>query len=139
MRFVAVLVLAAGCAASARGVRVAVSLTGQAAGPAEQQRCLVAAERAGAVVDANAPVQALITLDKDGSRLQVVTMRRGLVRDEKRGQASIESLCQDAVAAAAAAREVSTLDAPAGGVPTNEPQPSPQASGGAYRGPISDH
>lgn len=139
MRFWALLVLTAGCSATVRDVRVALQLTGPAAGPAEQQRCLAAATRAGAVVDTNAPVQALVTLDQDGGRVQVVTLRRGLVRDDKRAPASVETLCQDAVAAAAAAREPAALDAPTGAMPAAEPTPSPATSGGVYRGPISDH
>jgi hypothetical protein len=138
MRFWAVVVgLTVGCA-SARGVHVNMTVQGSAAGPAEQQRCLAAAQQAGAIVDGNASVQALVTLDKDGNRLQVVSMRRGLVRDEKRSAGNVEALCRDAVMAAAASSDAPTMDGPTQRF--NGPsQPAPgTTSGNEYHGPISE-
>jgi hypothetical protein len=141
MRFGAVLLLTAGCATSGAPARVALQLQGAAAGPAEQQRCVEAVTRAGAIVDAKAPLQALVTLEPTGSRLQIVSPSRGLVRDESRPAGTVEALCQDAAATAAATREAPTIATPAavGVVPSAEPPAPTTTSGGAYRGPISDH
>ncbi len=141
MRRLVIVALVAGCAAQSGRTRVALQLQGPAAGPAEQRRCLEAAQKLGAVVDAYAPVQALVTLDKDGNRLQVLSQRRGLLRDEKRASgASVESLCQDAVTAAAAAGEPAMAgEQPApGAMPAHDPPPSTVSSGGSYRGPIQE-
>src|SRR5689334_2039654 len=134
MRFLAVVAFfAAGCSAAVRQAHVAMTVQGPAAGPAEQQRCLAAVQAAGAVVDGNAPVQAIVTVDKDGGRLQVLTMRRGLVRDEKRAGGTLEALCRDAAAAAVAAHEPEPVAAPAvDNSPQHAPEPTSQTSGGAY-------
>ena len=138
MRFAALLLFAGGCAASQQQVHVALQLQGAAAGPAERQRCLDAATRAGAIVDARAPVQAVVTLEPTGGRLQVVSMRRGLVRDESKPAGSVEALCVDAAVAASAARD-SSPPADWSGMPANEQPPrSPSTSGSDYRGPISN-
>ena len=137
MRFAAVFVIAAGCAASQQQVHVALQLQGAAAGPAEQKRCLDAVARAGVIVDARASVQAVVTLEPTGSRLQVVTMRRGLVRDESKPAGNVETLCQDAALSAAAMGDAPARDW--SGTPAAEQPPrNPSTSGGDYRGPISN-
>jgi hypothetical protein len=140
MRFVAIFAAACaglGCAANAQGTRVALTVQGAAAGPAEQQRCADAVRRAGAVVDANAPVQAIVTLEPSGARLQVVSPRRGLVRDEAKPAGSVERLCKDAAFAAATTPESNAVGF---GDPTGAPPPprsiTPSASGAGYNGPI---
>ena len=137
MRLAAVLAFAAGCAASQPQLRLALQLQGTAAGPAEQKRCLDAARRAGAIVDARAPVQAVVTLEPTGDRLQVMSLRRGLLRDESRPAGSVETLCHDAALAAATARDA-TPTADWSNTPTPQPPRAPTTSGGDYRGPISN-
>jgi hypothetical protein len=133
-----VLCCAAGCATIHARVHMALQLQGTAAGPAEQQRCLDAATRAGVVVDQRASVQAVVTLDPAGGRLQVVTMRRGLVRDESKPAGSVELLCTDAANTAAAMADTAPADW-SGGTPSPEQPPrNPTTSGGDYHGPISN-
>jgi hypothetical protein len=141
MRFIAVLALAAvagGCAVNAAGARVALTIQGASAGAPERQRCVDAARRAGAIIDLTAPVKAYVTLEPTGTRLQVLSPSRGLVRDEAKPAGTVEALCHDAALAAASAPETSPQS---GGPPFGQPPPtpvtSPTASGGAYHGPIS--
>jgi hypothetical protein len=131
---------------------VAMQVSGAAGGPAEQQRCVARLAHAGAIVDANAAVQARLTLDPGGNRLQVTSARRGLVRDELRPAWSIERLCNDALLAMVSAiREESPRRGGAAVVetpyepaaPTREPKtmpgpapPEAPVSGGVNRGPI---
>ena len=138
MRFAAVFVIAAGCAASQQQARVALQLQGAAAGPAEQKRCFDAVTRAGVIVDARAPVQAVVTLEPTGSRLQVLSLRRGLVRDESKPAGSVETLCQDAALSAAAMGNAPAHDWSAAPGPAEQPPRNPSPSGGDYRGPISN-
>jgi hypothetical protein len=140
MRFAAVLALAAGCAATGAPVHVALQLQGAAAGAAEQQRCLDAATRAGAIVDARASVQALVTLEPGGGRLQVLSATRGLVHEESRPPGSVEKLCHDAALAAAAAHAPSLAADPgsAAGAPPPDHALTPTTSGGINRGPSSN-
>src|SRR5262245_16190678 len=122
MRFMAFLALAAGaigCAANARQARMALTVQGAGAGAAEQQRCLVAAQRAGAVVDRAAPVKAFVTLEPSGARLQVLSPSRGLVRDVARPAGTVEPLCQDAALAAAQTPEAAPANA--GAAPGESP------------------
>jgi hypothetical protein len=141
MRFMAIfaaLYAGAGCAANAQHARVALTLQGAAAGAAEQQRCLDAVRRAGAIVDANAPLKAIVTLDPSGARLQVLSPTRGLVRDEAKPAGTVEPLCQDAALAAAATPEANpttTYGGPPGSEPL-APRPMPTTSGGSFNGPI---
>jgi hypothetical protein len=137
MRLAAVLVFAAGCAANPPQARVALQLQGAAAGPAERQRCIDAATRAGAIVDAHAPVQAVVTLEPTGGRLQVLSMRRGLVHEESKPAGSVEALCQDAAAAATTADVAPPADWSATPAP-DQPVRTPSTSGADYRGPISN-
>src|SRR4051794_2793913 len=139
MRLAAVLLLAAGCAATQSQVRVALQLQGASAGPAERQRCIDAAVRAGATIDAGAPVQAIVTLEPTGGRLQVMSLRRGMVRDEAKPPGSVEALCQDAALAASVATlpPSSVADTPASRSTVDAPR-APTTSGGDYRGPISN-
>jgi hypothetical protein len=138
MRLAAVLVFAAGCAASQPHARVALQLQGAAAGPAERQRCVDAATRAGAIIDAKAPVQAVVTLEPTGSRLQVMSMRRGLVRDESKPAGSVEALCQDAALVGATTADTSpSVDWSATTPGPDQPARAPSTSGGDYRGPIN--
>jgi hypothetical protein len=167
------LALATGCASSVPNVEdqplfaagwsgppphVAVQVTGTG-GPTEQQRCVDAVKGAGAVVDAAAPVQALVTLEPGASRLQVTSTRRGLVRDEPRPLWTVERLCKDALLAmvrtireespgAGSARSSAAggpetgmsqqrLSAEPGARPDGPP-PLANTSGGTYRGPVQD-
>ncbi len=142
MRFVAIFVAACtglGCAANAQGTRLALTVQGAAAGPAEQQRCADAVRRAGAVVDGNAAVQAIVTLEPSGARLQVLSPSRGLVRDEAKPAGTVERLCTEAAFAAATTPESSAagLSGPPGGDIPTPPRPvTPTTSGGGYNGPI---
>ena len=139
MRFVAFFALLAGCAASAREARVALTIQGAAAGAAVQQRCLEAFRHAGAVVDDKAAVTAIVTFEATGGHLQVMSPSRGLVRDEASPTGAIEPLCRDAARAAAGTPEA-VPSAFGNGQPTGEVPAQavpPTASGGAYRGPIS--
>ncbi len=161
--------LAAGCAGGAASLEeqplfaagwsgppphVAVQLAGSDAGGDKQQRCSAALVRAGAVVDGNAPVQAIVTVERTGNRLRVTTRRRGVVRDDPRPAWSIERLCDDALLALVAAiREEQPGQAalaprapPAYSNPPFSSEPGarsdgppalPSSSGGTYRGPIS--
>ncbi len=142
MRLVAICAFAAaaaaGCAASARDARVALELQGVGAGAAERQRCIDAAQRAGAIVDATAPVQAVITLEPGGDRLQVISATRGLVREESQPAGAVERLCHDAALAAAVAHQAPLATPPAGSATAPERSPSPMTSGGGYQGPISN-
>ena len=140
MRFIAVLALAAagGCAISAANTRLSLTIQGAAAGAPERQRCLDAVKETGAVVDAGAPVKAIVTLDPTATRLQVMSPTRGLVRDEAKPAGTVEPVCRDAALVAATTPEAGTLNASAPPGPDVAPPPSsPTASGGAYRGPIS--
>lgn len=169
-RFAAVFWFAAGCAGGASELATqplfaagwsgppphgAVQLDGPGASADARARCTQALGQAGAVVDAQAPVRARVTLDPRGNRLQVSSARRGLVRDEPRPAWSIERLCDDALLALASAlRQEQPSAAPAPDAPDGEP-PSwttttaaipndspgapgalPSQSGGAYHGPI---
>jgi hypothetical protein len=109
--------LAAGCASVAH-VRVAVELTGAGAGPGEEQRCLETVRQAGAIVDGQAPMHALITVEPNGNRVQVMSNRRGLVHDALEPQAPVEQLCREAVAEAKRATEREPLPAPEESQPT---------------------
>src|SRR4051812_2838408 len=124
MRLAAVVLFAAGCAASQPQVRVALQLQGASAGPAMRQRCVDAATRAGAVVDERAPVQAIVTLGPRGERLQVMSLTRGLVRDEAKPPGSVEALCQDAALAASVAGlpPSAAADTPAARSPMDAPR-----------------
>jgi hypothetical protein len=134
---------------------VAVQVEGPAAGPSLQRRCLDRLARSGAVVDASASVQARLTLDPSGNRLQVLSLRRGVVRDVPRPAWSVERLCNDALLAMVSAiREESprrggapppespyepaspTTEGPAANGPAT-PAPAPTSSGGGYHGPIN--
>jgi len=161
--------LAGGCASSVANVadqplfaagwsgpppHVAVQVTGAGAGPTEQKRCVDAVTRAGAVVDAQAPVQALVTLEAGGSRLQVTSTRRGLVRDEPRPGWTVERLCNDALLALVGAIRAESPQAEAARAPVapmaparlstepstqpDGPPPMANTSGGIYSGPIPE-
>jgi hypothetical protein len=141
MRLAAIFALAAGCATSGQSVHVALVVQGSAAGAAEEQRCVEAATRAGAIIDPQAPVQALVTLEAKSGQLQVLSTSRGLVREESLAAGSVETLCRDAALAAAAAHAAPTLSNDpnaVGGAPSPNPQPTPSTSGAANRGPISN-
>ncbi len=130
--------LAAGCAGSVAHVRLAVELTGAGAGAAEQQRCLEAVRQAGGISDAQAGLHALVTLEPNGNRVQLLSNRRGLVHDQLEPQASVESLCKEAVAAATAEARREPLPAPTG---SDEPAtaqrvPTNPTTSGAPSGPI---
>ncbi|MCU1278243.1 MAG: hypothetical protein JWM53_1789, partial [bacterium] len=93
---------------------------------------------AGAVVDAHAAVQAVVTLEPTGDRLQVMSLSRGLVREESKPAGSVEALCQDAALAAATAH-VTPPSTESPGVPSpDQPARAPSTSGGDYCGPISN-
>jgi hypothetical protein len=166
----------AGCAAGVRSVeeqplfaagwtgpppRVAVLLAGPDASSDKQARCTQALARAGAVVDGGAAAQAVVTLAPEGNRLQVMTHKRGLVRDEPRPSWTIERLCDDALLALvdairgdAPAPPAPPLAAPGQPelsqpysamplsrdrdreLPPDQPTTPPEASGGIHRGPI---
>jgi hypothetical protein len=135
--------LAAGCAGSVAHVRVAVELTGAGAGAGEQQRCLEAVRQAGGIVDAQAAMHALITVEPNGNRVQVLSNRRGLVHDALELEVPVEQLCRDAVAAATRATAREPLPTPATGA--REPvgnsrgyTTNPTSSGAPSSGPISD-
>lgn len=139
-RFALLAALAAGCAGSVAHVRVAMELTGAGAGPGEQQRCLEAVRQAGGVADAQAPLHALVTLEPNGNRVQLLSSRRGLVHDQLEPQASVEALCKEAVAAATTEARREPLPAPAGAeqpstarIPAN-----PMSSGAPSGAPISE-
>ena len=136
--WLATLAAAAGCAASVAHVRLAVELTGAGANPAAKQRCLEAVRQAGGIADAQASMHALITVEPNGNRVQVLSDRRGLVHDQLDAQAPVEVLCSEAVAAATSATRREPLPAPAGPSRAEGPLANPTASGGAYQGPISD-
>lgn len=134
--------LAAGCAGSVAQVRVAVELTGAGAGPTEQQRCLETVRSAGAILDAQAGMHALITVEPNGNRVQVMSNRRGLVHDALEPQAPVEQLCREAVAEAKRAAVREPLPAPTDeqrAHTTDVPRPTATStSGGESHGPISD-
>ncbi|HEX8954534.1 MAG TPA: hypothetical protein VF997_03205 [Polyangia bacterium] len=133
--------LAAGCAGSVAHVRVAVELTGAGAGPGEQQRCLEAVRQAGGIVDPQAAMHALVTVEPNGNRVQVLSSRRGLVHDQLEPAAPLEQLCKEAVAAATEATRREPLPAPV----VDAPEPvarvpaNPTSSGAPSAGPIADH
>lgn len=131
--------LAAGCAASVAHVRVAVELTGAGAGAPEQQRCLEAVRQAGGIADAQAALHALVTLEPNGNRVQLLSNRRGLVHDRLAPQASVEALCKEAVDAATAEARREPLPAPAGPDQPGAPPrllANPTSSGAPTSGPI---
>ena len=140
MRRFALAVLFAGCAGSVARVHVAVELTGPAAAPPELERCFATIRQAGGVVDAQSGMHALITLEPNGNRVQVLSNRRGLVHDQLEPQASVEQLCRDALAAAATATRREPLPEPSGDgrVQAMEPVAPPTSSGAPAHGPISD-
>jgi hypothetical protein len=117
---------------------VGLSLTGSGAAPADSERCIAAVTGAGAIVDGNAPVQALVTVEPAGNRLQITSLRRGLVRDEARPAWPVEHLCNDALFALVKVLRTETpyvepIESPA---PANErPYSTPSASGAIHRGP----
>jgi len=144
LALIGALAAVAGCAGSTAQVRVAVELTGAGAGPAEQQRCLATVREAGAVVEAQSGLHALVTVEPNGNRVQLLSSRRGLVLDKLEPQAPVEQLCREAVVAARHALEREPLPAPeadrsepvvnvGGGFVANP------TSGAPSRGPISDH
>ena len=102
-RFALAATLAVGCAGSVAHVRLAVELTGPGAAAPEHERCTAAVRQAGGVVDPQCRMHALVTLEPNGNRVQVLSNRRGLVHDELEPQASVEQLCRDALAAATTA------------------------------------
>jgi hypothetical protein len=125
--------------------RVTVQLAGSGADADGQRRCDEALARAGAVVDANASAQPVVTMDGRRNRLQVLTTRRGLVRNEERPAWPVERLCEDALAALAQALAddttspgVPSMAADATATPYSAlPQQSRSpASGGVYVSPI---
>jgi hypothetical protein len=121
-------------------VRVALELTGAGVGPSEQQRCLEAVRQAGGVADAQAPLHALVTLEPNGNRVQLLSNRRGLVHDQLEPQASVEALCREAVAAATTEARHEPLPAPAGAEqpPTARIPTNPMSSGAPSGAPISE-
>lgn len=140
-RFAWVAALALGCAGSVAHVHVAVELTGAGAGPPELDRCVAAVRQAGGVVDQQAGMHALVTVEPNGNRVQVLSNRRGLVHDQLEPQASVEQLCRDALAAATTATRREPLPETGGDERTHAAGPlaSPTASGAGAPGPISDH
>jgi hypothetical protein len=134
--------LAAGCAGSVAHVHVAVELTGAGAGPAALERCVTAVRAAGGVVDAQSGLHALVTVEPNGNRVQLLSDRRGLVHDRVEPQAPVEQLCRDALAAATTATRREPL--PSTGVDDRARSlderalTTPTASGPATQGPISD-
>jgi hypothetical protein len=116
--------------------RVGLSLTGSGATPADNDRCVAAVTRAGAIVDGNAAVQALVTVEQAGNRLQITSQRHGLVQDEPRPAWPVEHLCNDALFSMVKVLRKETpyvepLDAPA--PPNQSPSASPSASGPVNR------
>jgi hypothetical protein len=88
---------------------VAVQLAGAGASGELQAQCDAAVTHSGAVSDGNATVQAIVTLDGGGSRVDLLSQRRGVVRSENRPALAIEHLCaQAAVAAASLLRDEQT-------------------------------
>jgi len=139
-RFALLATLAAGCAGSVAHVHVALELTGAGAGAAERQRCLAAVGQAGGIADAEAPLHALVTLEPNGNRVQLLSSRRGLVHDALEPQASVEALCKEAVAAAASEARREPLPSPTEGTapPMARVPSSPVSSGAPNGGPISE-
>ena len=135
-------VLLSGCAGSVAHVRVAVELTGAGAGPGVEQRCLDAVRSAGAVVDAQAGLHGLVTVEPNGNRVQLLSARRGLVHDQLEPQAPVEAMCKELVVAARHAAEREPLPAPAADVrqplTINGGYVANPTSGAPSRGPISD-
>jgi hypothetical protein len=138
------LAVAAGCAGSTAQVRVAVEMTGAGAGPGEQQRCLQTVREAGAVVEPQSGLHALVTVEPNGNRVQLLSSRRGLVLDKLEPQAPVEQLCKEAVVAARHVLEREPLPAPEvdereGVVKSGSGYVGNPTSGAPNRGPISDH
>lgn len=117
-RLAAIALLLGGCAGGVQNVEdnplfaaawtgppphVGVQVTGPGASADKQQRCAATVQKAGGVVDAAAPMQVLLTLDDKGNRLQVLSQRRGLVRDEARPAWTLDRLCKEALEEAAVA------------------------------------
>jgi hypothetical protein len=124
----------AGCAGSTTAqVRVAVELTGAGAGPGEQQRCLASVRQAGAVVEPQSGLHALVTVEPNGNRVQLLSNRRGLVLDRLEPQAPVEQLCNEAVVAARRALEREPLPSPT----TETPAPMVNVGGGYVANPTS--
>jgi hypothetical protein len=142
LAWIGALAVAAGCAGSTAQVRVAVELTGAGAGPGEQQRCLATVRQAGAVVEPQSGLHALVTVEPNGNRVQLLSSRRGLVLDKLEPQAPVEELCREVVVAARHALEREPLPAP--DVQAREPivnnggYVANPTSGAPSRGPISD-
>lgn len=133
--------VAAGCAGSVARVHVAVELTGAGAGPAELDRCFAAVRQAGGVVDPQSGIKALVTVEPNGNRVQLLSLRRGLVDDRLEPQASVEQLCKDALAAATMATRREPLPQTTGGEAHGSatgPIAAPTSSGAPATGPISD-
>jgi hypothetical protein len=80
---------------------VGVQLAGAGASGELQAQCDAAVTHSGAVVDGNAAVQAIVTLDGTGARLDLLSQRRGVVRSEARPSLPVERLCAQAAVAAA--------------------------------------
>jgi hypothetical protein len=80
---------------------VAVQLAGAGASGELQAQCDAAVTHSGAVADGNATVMAIVTLDGSGSRVDLLSQRRGVVRSDKRPALPVEHLCAQAAVAAA--------------------------------------
>jgi uncharacterized protein (DUF849 family) len=140
-RFALAAALAFGCAGSVAHVHVAVELTGPGAAPAEVERCIAAVRQAGGIVDAQSAMHALVTLEPNANRVQVLSNRRGLVHDQLEPQAPVEQLCRDALAAAATATRREPLPDTGGDQRARSTEATPAAattSGAPAHGPISD-
>jgi uncharacterized protein (DUF849 family) len=140
-RFALAAALAVGCAASVAHVHVAVELTGPGAAPPDLERCTAAVRQAGGVVDPQSGMHALVTLEPNANRVQVLSNRRGLVHDQLEPQASVEQLCRDALAAAATATRREPLPDTGGDQRAHSieaPPTTATTSGAPTHGPISD-
>jgi hypothetical protein len=85
---------------------VGVQLAGAGANAELQAQCDAAVTHSGVIADGNAPVQAIVTLDGAGARLDLLSQQRGIVRSEKCAPLPVEHLCaRAAVAAASIARD----------------------------------
>src|SRR5579863_6371242 len=81
--------------------KVAVTLAGSGATIDLQTACDEAATRAGVILDGNAAVQAIVTLDAHGARVDILSQRRGVVRSDSRTALSIDRVCARAAVDAA--------------------------------------
>jgi hypothetical protein len=140
-RFALAAALAVGCAGSVAQVHVALELTGPGAALPELARCTAAVQQAGGVVDPQSGMHALVTLEPNANRVQVLSNRRGLVHDQLEPQASVEQLCRDALAAATTATRREPLPDTGGDerARTMGPGAMPTSSGAPMSGPPPDH